>query len=212
MNAAPEETPRLARASETKSKLPPVFAWRHVRAWLITFGLLLGLVDGCPIPTPHVMEKLPPSLQAACVLLNDAQRGALKPFRPIKDALIISQRWALFSTTGGQRYRLWIEASAGPDEPWTLLYRAEDPDHAFLDETLGYRRVRNVWNPSRRGTKRSYPAFAAWMARTIFLRDASQKLVRVSLERGQILERGKAFVPSGQFDNVILHRRDEVLP
>jgi hypothetical protein len=183
-----------------------------VRAWLITLGILLGLVDGCPIPTPHVMEKLPPSLQAACALLYDAQRGALEPFRPIKDALLISQRWALFSTTGGQRYRLWIEASAGPGEPWTLLYRAEDPDHAFLEDTLAYRRVRNVWNPSRRGTKRSYPAFASWMARAIFLRDASYQLVRVGLERGRILEHGKAFIPLGRFDNVILLRRQDLLP
>lgn len=212
MNASSEEMARAEASPETRPKWPPTPAWRHVRAWLITLGLLLGLVDGCPIPTPHVMERLPPSLQAACVLLYDAQRGALTPFRPIKDALIISQRWALFSTTGGLRYRMWIEASAGPDEPWTLLYRAEDDAHAFRADTLECRRVRNTWNPSRRSSKRSYPAFASWMARTIFLADARYRLVRVSMERGQILERGKAFVPSGEFDNVMLRRREDVLP
>jgi hypothetical protein len=212
MNAASEVRPEVAGAPEPRRQRPSTPTWRDVRASLIALTLLIGLVDGCPIPTPHVMEHLPPSLQAACVLLYDAQRGALTPFRPIKDALLLSQRWALFSTTGGQRYRMWIEASGGPDEPWILLYRAEDEAHAFLGATLGYRRVRNVWNPSRRGTKRSYAAFASWIARTVFLGDARYRRVRVSLERGQILEKGKAFVPSGQFDNVMIRRREDVLP
>jgi hypothetical protein len=130
----------------------------------------------------------------------------------MKDAFSIGERWALFSSTGGIRYRMWIEASAGSGAPWVLLYRAKDDDHTYLRKTLEIRRVLNVWNPSRAGQKTSYHAFASWIARTTLLREPRFEEVRVSMERGRILDRGEAFVPLGTFDDVVVHRRDEVLP
>jgi hypothetical protein len=199
-----------AKASEPPNHPLSSSGWARVRAALITLTILVGLADGCPIPTPQVMERLPPSLQTASLRLNDAQRIVLTPFSPIKDAFTISQRWALFSTTGGTRYRMWIEANGTRYEPWTLLYRAGDDAHRFLSDTLEYRRVRNVWNPSRRGAKRSYAAFCSWIAHTIFEQDSHFQFVRVSMERGQILEKGAAFVPSGEFTDVTIRRREDV--
>ena len=185
-------------------------AWNRVRALLIALAMASALIDGCPLPTPRVRARLPPSLQELTDRLYDAQQIVLLPVQPIKDAFSIGQRWALFSSTGGIRYRMWIEASAGRGAPWVLLYRAKDDDHAYMRETLEFRRVLNVWNPSRAGKKTSYDAFTSWIARTALLSEPSFEEVRVSMERGHILERGEAFVPLATFDDVVVHHRDEV--
>jgi hypothetical protein len=182
-----------------KERLP---AWNRVRALLIALAMASALVDGCPLPTARVRARLAPSLQQLSDRLYDAQRFALLPVQPIKDAFTIGERWALFSSTGGIRYRMWIEA--------VLLYRAKDEDHTYLRDTLEFRRVLNVWNPSRAGKKASYDAFASWVSRTTMLREPRFEEVRVSMERGRILDRGEAFVPLGTFDDVEVHRRDEV--
>jgi hypothetical protein len=184
--------------------------WAKVRASLIALAIALGLVDGAPIPTPRVMQHLPAALQTASLRLYDLQHFLLAPFAPIKETFGINQRWALFSSTGPLRHRMWVEARSG-DGPWTLLYRAQDEEHVFLSETLEYRRVRNVWNPNRRGAKPLYPAFAAWMARQIFLDQPRFDEARIRMERVTVLEHGKGFEPTGEFDDVIVHRRDEVM-
>jgi hypothetical protein len=184
-----------------------------VRAVLITVAILIGLIDGAPIPTPRVMERLPPFLRDVSTYLQRAQTTLLAPFRPIKDFFAIAQRWSVFSTTGGVRYRMWVEARASSEPSFTLLYRAQDSEHAFLDDMLGYRRVRNVYNPSRAiGAKSTYPAFASWLAREIFEREPRFDEVRVSMERGRILPRGEGFTPFGEFDYVLVRHRGEVLP
>src|SRR6188508_1798613 len=165
--------------------------WPAARAVLIALAIGVGLVDGAPIPTARVMERLPPILRDVSTGLHDLQTALLFPFRPIKDLFIVSQRWSVFSTTGGVRYRMCVEARAHGDPSWTLLYRAQDSEHAFLGDMLGYRRVRNVYNPSRSiGAKSTYPAFASWLAREIFEREPRFDEVRVGMERGQILPRG----------------------
>lgn len=184
-----------------------------MRALLIATAIGVGLIDGAPIPTARVMESLPPLLRDVAVGLGELQTTLLVPWRPIKDAFAVSQRWSVFSTTGGVRYRMWVEARTVPAETWTLLYRAQDPEHIFLGGTLRYRRVRNVYNPSRSiGAKSTYPAFASWVARTIFERQPRFDEVRVSMERGRILPHGDGFEPLGEFDYGLVRRRDEVLP
>jgi hypothetical protein len=159
------------------------------------------------------MDRLPPSLRAPSLVLRHWQETLLTPFRPIKELFALSQRWDMFSATGGTRYRMWIEARRAPDDEWTLLYRAQDEEHAFLSGPLAFRRVRNVYNPSRvYGAKNAYPAFASWLAREIFVREPAFDEMRVGMERGLILARGAGFAPSGEFDYVLVRRRDEVLP
>lgn len=184
--------------------------WRRVRSALIAFALLAGLIDGFPIPTARVMRRLPPALQAICLRARDVQAALLAPLRPIKEAFGFSQRWSMFSSAGGTRHRMWIEARAASSDEWILLYRAGDPGHALFADTLEFRRVRNLWNPNRRGPKRSYPAFASWLARAVLSRDASLEVVRVRFERGELLDSG--FQPTGDFDYAIERRRGEVLP
>jgi hypothetical protein len=188
-------------------------AWPTARALLIALTIAVGLIDGAPIPTPRVMERLPPFLRDVSTGLGDLQAALLAPWRPIKDIFAINQRWAMFSTTGGIRYRMWVEARTALAGSWTLLYRAQDPEHTFLGDTLGYRRVRNVYNPSRRiGAKSTYPAFVSWIAREIFEREPQFDEVRVRMERGRILAQGEGFEPMSEFDYELVRRRDEVLP
>jgi hypothetical protein len=197
-------------------------AWPSMRALVIAMAIATALIDGAPIPTPRVMQHLPPWLQAASLRLYDVQGLLLAPFRPIKETFGINQRWALFSSTGPSRHRMWVEArtvgrSAGGEsaanqtEPWTLLYRALDDEHTFLADTLEFRRVRNTWNRNRRGAKPLYPAFAAWTARQIFLERPNFDEARVSMERVTVLDHGEGYQSTGEFDDVIVHRRAEVL-
>ena len=188
-------------------------SWPTVRAFLIAIAIGVGLVDGAPIPTPRVMEHLPPILRDVSTRLQDLQTTLLVPFRPIKDLFDVSQRWSVFSTTGGVRYRMCVEARAHAEPTWTLLYRAQDSEYAFLGDMLEYRRVRNVYNPSRSiGAKSTYPAFVSWLAREIFEREPRFEEVRVGMERGQILPRGEGFTPFGEFDYVLVRQRGEVIP
>jgi hypothetical protein len=195
------------------SRPPRRAAWPTLRAVLIAAAIAVGLVDGAPIPTPRVMESLPPALRDVSMRLQDWQTFLLVPWRPIKDLFMVSQRWSVFSTTGGIRYRMWVEARMGTEPTWTLLYRAQDSEHTFLGDTLGYRRVRNVYNPSRSvGAKSTYPAFVSWLAREIFEREPRFDEVRVGMERGRTLPRGEGFAPIGEFDYVLVRRRSEVFP
>jgi hypothetical protein len=188
-------------------------AWPTLRAVLIATAIGVGLVDGAPIPTARVMESLPPTLRDVSMRLQDLQTLLLVPWRPLKELFMVSQRWSVFSTTGGIRYRMWVEARTGSAPTWTLLYRAQDSEHTFLGDTLGYRRVRNVYNPSRSvGAKSTYPAFVSWLAREIFEREPGFDEVRVGMERGRTLPRGEGFAPLGEFDYVLVRRRNEVFP
>src|SRR5689334_9585915 len=101
--------------------------WPTIRAVLIAAAIAVGLVDGAPIPTARVMDRLPPALRAVSAGLQDVQTALMVPFRPIKDLFMVSQRWSVFSTTGGARYRMCVEARGAADPTWTLLYRAQDP-------------------------------------------------------------------------------------
>jgi hypothetical protein len=201
----------METASQPSGSRRPL--WSVIRASLIAVSIVVGLVDGAPIASPRAAERLPPSLRDVSAILRRWQETLLVPWQPMKELFGLSQRWHLFSTTGGTRYRMWIEARRAPDEPWTLLYRAQDEEHTFLADTFAYRRVRNVYNPSRvYGVKDAYPAFASWVAREIFTRRPGFDEMRVSMEPGLIRERALGFEPSGEFQHVLVRHRSEVFP
>jgi hypothetical protein len=150
----------------------------------------------------------PATLRRVVETLPLLQNALLAPFRFISDTCQIGQRWTLFSTTGGIRYRLWIEAHDRHRKRWALLYRAQDPEHRFMSRLLEYRRVMNGWNPSRRGAKQSYEPFAVWISRSVLAGDAHFDRVRVRMERVQILERGAGVATLGDFAFTIQHGRE----
>ncbi len=182
--------------------------WPRARALLITLSIVLGLISGFPVPNAQAIERFPAAWRGVARTLPRVQTALLTPFRFISDACAISQRWTLFSTTGGIRYRLRVEARNAQTKRWELLYRAQDPEHAFMSRELEYRRVRNGWNPNRRGIKPSYAPFSLWIARTILGQDSSFDRVRTRMERVQILERGAGMAWLGDYAFELEHGRE----
>ncbi len=187
-------------------------SWRYVRAGLITLVLVLAFVAGWPARIPKLVRAWPPALARVALLLPSLQEKVLTPFAPAAGALgITSEDWALFTGTGGTRYRMWIEGRAASGE-WKLLYRAHDPEHAYLGGALEYRRVMNVWNPHHDWISSSYPAFTRWVARRAFRDFRRLRTVRVRMEEVRILPHGAGFEPSGRFAYEELLRREDVAP
>jgi hypothetical protein len=187
-------------------------AWAVVRALLITLAIALGLIAGWPMPDAAAIARLPPALRGVATTMPKVQAALLAPFRCFSDPCQLAQRWTLFSTTGGVRYRLWVEARSNRKQRFRLLYRAQDPEHAFMRGVLEYRRVRNAWNPSRRGIKQSYAPFTVWLSRAIFLQEPELNETRIRLERVQILEHGEGIASLGDFSDEIVHTRAEIVP
>ncbi|HEY1537559.1 MAG TPA: hypothetical protein VGF76_26245 [Polyangiaceae bacterium] len=175
---------------------------------MIALVIVLGLVAGFPIPNPERVAHAPAALRWLVEGMPRAQSMLLAPFRFATEDCQIGQRWTLFSTTGGIRYRMDIEARSRRSKRWTLLYRAQDPEHAFLSGLLDYRRVRNGWNPSRHGIKHSYDPFAFWISRTILASEPRFDRVRVRMALVQTLARGEGVEPLGDFAYEIEHGRE----
>jgi hypothetical protein len=185
--------------------------WPHARAALIALTVVIGMVDGCPLPRT---DRVPPGLRHDVVnALDHARYYVLKPFRPIGDGFNIRQRWKLFPVADRQRYRMWIEArgpGAGAAD-WRVLYRPHDDEHAFMGDALEYRRVRGSWNPGTYGPRGAYRSFVSWIAREIMRRDPHVNLVRVRMEKITIKPRGGGFEPTGEFVFTELRTRAEVM-
>ena len=188
--------------------------WPQIRAGLVALAIAVGLLDGCPMPSGseekrYLKEYLGPQPAAAVDAADRVRVRLLQPFRIIGDLGNLRQRWILFSGAPRKRYRMWIDARTGPDEAWETLYRAQDDDHAFLDDQLSYRRIRGAWSPRGSGGPRgAYPSFATWIAREIFARDARYREVRVQMEQFEIAEGGGAR-GTGVFVYPLLRSREE---
>lgn len=186
--------------------------WPYVRAALITLVLLLGFVAGWPARIPKLVRAWPPAFARVALLLPSLQEKVLTPFAPGANALgITSEDWALFTGTGGTRYRMWIEGRAA-NGAWKLLYRAHDPQHTCLAGTLEYRRVMNVWNPHHDWISSSYPAFTRWLARRIFDDYRRLQTVRVRMEEVAIRPGGAGFESSGHFVYAQVVQREDTKP
>jgi hypothetical protein len=186
--------------------------WPFARAFLITCALLFGLIAGFPEPGGRLRSRLSPNALALARRIPEVRDRLLRPVAPLMNAFgIQTQNWALFSSTGGVRHRMWIETRA-QDQPWAVVYRAHDPRHTELHRTLEYRRVFNIWKSYTWGMSRSYPAFVAWVARRLCLDHPELEAVRVGQERIEIKDAGQGFSATGRFDHVISLTRDQVLP
>ncbi|HEX3850362.1 MAG TPA: hypothetical protein VHW01_05310 [Polyangiaceae bacterium] len=175
---------------------------------MIALIIVLGLINGFPTPDPARVAHAPAVVRWLVQSLPQAQSALLAPFRFVTRECQIGQRWTLFSTTGGIRYRLEIEARNKRSKRWTLLYRAQDPEHAFMARLLDYRRVRNGWNPSRRGIKPSYEPFALWISRTILSSEPRFDRVRSRMARVRTLEHGEGVAELGDFEYEVEHGRE----
>ena len=148
-----------------------------MHAGAIALAILLGLVEGCPLPRPHEVE--------------DWQRGYVGILRPIQEVVLapvawlprelqITQRFALFQAASSERFRFVIRGRSRGGGTRTL-FRAGD-DAGPYAAVLAHRRVRGVWNPQRRPPAQ-YPAFTRWFARRAFADDPALVEVTFAFER-----------------------------
>ena len=163
--------------------------WRQLRAGLIALAILLGLIDGCPMPRNGTERKLArqrlgPDLAGAVVRLEHVRDRILRPLRPATDLFALRQRWKLFAGAARKRYRMTIEVRNQGETTWRLIYQPHDDDHDFLGAQIGYRRVRGSWNPhTTYGARGGYPIFAAWITDEVFARDPRAAEVRVQMDK-----------------------------
>jgi hypothetical protein len=183
--------------------------WPNVRATLIGLAIVIGLVDGCPIPSAKQREQMSPGANAAIDRINDVRTAILKPLRPVRRLTNVQQKWNLFRGAGRERHRMWIEAREGQGA-WELLYRAQDEEHDFMAPQLDYRRLRGAWNPrGSSGPRGAYQSFATWIAGEIFDADPRFTEARVRMEIVRIGRSG-GNTPTGEFEYSVTRRRHQV--
>lgn len=152
--------------------------WPEVRAGLIALAIVLGLVDGCPLPSPQYVRPW----QAPIVdVVRPIQHAILAPFRWITRHLRFSQRWALFQVAERDAHRLEIDGRVHGG-PWQPLFRAGDPAHAAYADLLEQERVRGAWDPTDRPMSQ-YPALARWLTQRVLDDHPELQAVRLRFEK-----------------------------
>ena len=204
-----------------------------IRAGLILLAIVVGLLDGCPVPRPGRAELDHPSnrrelerwtrrlarvgIDTTPDALADGLVGVgrtwartqailLWPFQPIRWVTELRQRWKLFPVADDEPLRMQIEAR-GPTGDWELLYRPLDDEHRFMAGPLEYRRVRGLWNPGTMGTRDGYRQFVEWIAAEVFRRDPTFVEVRVRMERLRARARDGVLEATGEFVHEKVRRR-----
>ncbi|MEO8702490.1 MAG: hypothetical protein ABI867_20770 [Kofleriaceae bacterium] len=139
--------------------------WRHLRAATIALAILLGLIQGCPVP------------------IEPVQRTLLAPVDWIARGVRFHQRWALFTGASPDRFRLEIHTRTWSNTD-AIIYRAGDREHAEYADWLVQRHLRGAWNPNVRGVlPGQYAAFTRWLAQQIFAERPEVGMVWFRYER-----------------------------
>lgn len=180
-----------------------------MRAALVLLAIVLGLVDGCPLPDGARAAYVPDSVKAALEPVRALRRLVLTPVLPLRDDLHLLQRWSLFRSAGRRQHRMLIEARAPGDPTWTVIFRAPDDGPAELARVLGYRRLRGSWDPRASGTRGAYPSFVIWVGERILAANPRFDAVRVQMEAIEIGEDG-GYTVTGKKQHLAVHRRGAV--
>lgn len=152
--------------------------WPTIRASLIGLAILIGLVDGCPLPP----EKYVTRAQRPFVdLVRPAQQTILSPVKWVTRGLRFSQRWALMQGAARDRFRFTVEGRAS-DGMWNVLYRANDPDHDAFADLLETHHVWGVWNPTDQ-MMGQYNAFVRWFTGHVLAERPDLTAVRTKQEK-----------------------------
>jgi hypothetical protein len=182
-----------------------------VRAALIALVLAVGIIDGLPLPPVERAANVAPWLAGPAAGALRAQAFLLAPFRPLFEGLRVTERWVLFAGASERRFRLEVAARRAPNEPWRLLYRADDSHHGYLGDLIEYRRVRGAFNPRTQEPPPGYDAFVTFVARRILSERPELDAVRVRMERIRIPDLG-GYAGTRVYAHERVKRREDVLP
>lgn len=185
--------------------------WSTIRALLLGAAIVVGLLDGCPVPSERDLQLWPSALVPFGQGLSATRAWLMTPFNWLRDGLGVSQRWSLFSGAHESRFRMWIEARSAHGS-WEILFRAHDPLHRYQADLIEYRRLRGAWNVYKRGPNAGYPVFVDWISRTIFLDPALRfDEVRVRMEPIDVSRHGRPLVGIGEFQHELRRERVSLL-
>jgi hypothetical protein len=172
--------------------------WPIARAVLIALAILIGLLDGCPLPPSR---RTPTWARGAVAELASWRRSLLEPVAWIGRDLDIQQRWALFRGASRRRFRLYVEGQTTTGE-WVVLFRAGDPTHDAYADILQYRRVRGTFAPSGQSIRGQYPSFALWMINRVLADHPEFVAGRTRMERLEITPDGVTATGEFAFEQV----------
>lgn len=153
-------------------------------------------------------EELGERVMAITSVIGGAHRKALSPFRPLLRWTGTGQGWALFANPDNHPARLSIRVRRA--EGWSILYQRLDPEHAWADDQLSYRRLRGVYDAGgfRSRPRPPYKRFAQWIGQRILAADPSVLEVEVRTLRTHTTLPGEAPDDRVEVRHVIPVRRE----
>jgi len=167
---------------------------------LIGLALLIGLVDGCPLPPDRYVT---PTQRPIVDIVRPTQQALLSPLKWVTRGIRFSQRWALMQAAPRERFRFTVEGRS-PDGTWFVLFRANDPDHAAFADILETHHIWGVWNPTDR-MMGQYNAFIKWFTGYALTARSDITAIRTKQEK-VIIEDGK-LRGTNEFTSVMTRER-----
>lgn len=159
MSESDDDEPRTPRGRARRDAVAPATKrrrWPQIRASLIGFTILVGLIDGCPLPPNKYVTWQKPIVD----VVRPIQQKILAPLKWVTFGVRFTQRWALMQAAARERFRFTVEGRA-KDGTWSVIYRANDPDHDAFADMLETHHAWGVWNPTDE-MMGQYKAFIKW--------------------------------------------------
>lgn len=144
---------------------------------MIALAIVLGLVDGCPLPEPGYVS---PRQKPIVDVVRPVQHAVLAPVRWVTRMFRFSQRWALFQVAPRETYRLDVEGQR--DNQWELVFRAGDPEHDEYRALLFTDRVRGAWYPAAHPAHQFGP-FSEWFLGKVLADHPEYRAARLRFEK-----------------------------
>src|SRR6186713_713689 len=113
--------------------------------------------------------------------LNAVRNFVMSPIQPFMDFTGTQQGWRLFSLPNERPHVLRVVGERRGKR--RVLYETWSPSRTFLAETLEFRRVRALYNPSSSGPPNTYDAFARRLSERTFELEPGLDSVTVLLEQ-----------------------------
>lgn len=139
------------------------------------------------------IERSPEQLAEQALALgkqtSELRKTLLKPFGPLLRVTGTGQGWGLFTYPNSYPHRMEIQVRE--KGTWRVIFRALDPEHAWLEPTLTYRRVRGVYDDNVLNPRSSYNNFVRWVAGRAFEDFPDADAVRVRMIRSHVTLPGK---------------------